>query len=360
LLECAKGLINKGHQVTVVTSNQTALEDFKTPRENKALPGEEVKDRIRIIRLSLSPRQRYFLAKLGAVALRSRLKGGDYLWFMTQIPHLPQMIKTAQSLNPDILYSVPFPTATLFYAAVAAKKLNRPWVIQPHLHFKDINHSLSKIIRWTFPKASAVLTNTAAEKDFLIGQGIDGEKIHALGQGIDLSLLREGDGQRFKAVHGLTDQILLLFLGRKVEKKGIDILLEAMPSIWKETPRTVLVLAGQSSPYFRQLWAGHPLSPDPRIISLDDFPEEEKATLLSACDILILPSQVESFGVVFLEAWAQGKPVIGARIPAVADMINHGEDGLLVPYGDPLALAAAVRTLLNNPELRQAMGEKGR
>ena len=92
----------------------------------------------------------------------------------------------------------------------------------------------------------------------------------------------------------------------------------------------------------------------------DNFPEEEKADLLTACDLLVLPSQAESFGVVFLEAWAKGKPVIGARLPALEEMIDDGEDGFLVPYGDPLSLAAAANKLIKDPELRKNMGEKGR
>ncbi len=159
---------------------------------------------------------------------------------------------------------------------------------------------------------------------------------------------------------GLSDEPLILFLGRKVENKGIDTLLETMPLIWKEEARAVLILAGQSSPYFQTLFNSHPLSHDPRILSLDNFREEEKADLLSACDLLILPSQAESFGVVFLEAWAKGKPVIGARIPAIEEMIEDGEDGFLVPYGDPLGLSFAVKKLIKNPELRQTMGEKGK
>jgi glycosyltransferase involved in cell wall biosynthesis len=81
---------------------------------------------------------------------------------------------------------------------------------------------------------------------------------------------------------------------------------------------------------------------------------------LAACDVLVLPSQAESFGVVFLEAWSQGKPVIGARIPAVEEMIHEGRDGLLVPYGDPKALAEKVLILLRDPELRRALGERGK
>jgi glycosyltransferase involved in cell wall biosynthesis len=360
LLEWAKGLVRRGHQVTVVTSNQRTLDDFLHPQATTFLLSEENKEGIRIIRLTLTPLQRFVLAKTGALALRSGLPGGDALWYMTHIPHLPQMIKKTRELKPDLIYAVPFPTATLYYASVAARKTGCPWVIQSHLHVKDINTSLMKILRWIFPGASAILTNTKAEKEYLNRQGIQEEKIHALGQGIDLSLLEGGDRLRFREALGLSDEPIILFLGRKVENKGIDTLLETMPLLWKEEARAVLILAGQSSPYFQTLFNSHPLSHDPRILSLDNFPEEKKADLLSACDLLILPSQAESFGVVFLEAWAKGKPVIGARIPAVEEMIDEGEDGFLVPYGDPFSLATATFKMIKDPELRKIMGEKGK
>lgn len=360
LLDLSKGLVKKGHRVTVITSNQIRLEDFGKPQANPSLPGEEFNEGIHIIRLPLSPRQRFILAKIGALALRSGLMGGETLWFITHVPHLPQMIKTARKLNPDLVYAVPFPTASIYYASAAAKKIGRPWVIQPHLHFNDLNASLVKIIRWIFPKASAILTNTQAEKNYLVQQGLQGDKIHALGQGLDLTLLEGGDGCRFRSTLGLTDEPLILFLGRKVQDKGIDILLDTMPLIWKEEPRSVLILAGRTSPYFKTLYNGHSLSEDSRIISLDDFPDEKKLDLLAACDLLILPSRVESFGVVFLEAWAKGKPVIGAPIPAVADLIDQEEDGFLVTYGDRLGLAAAATRLIKDPALRRTMGEKGK
>ena len=144
LLDLTKRLVKKGHRVTVVTSNQIRLEDFEKPRANPSLPREEFKEGIRIIRLPLSPRQRFILAKTGALALRSGLLGGETLWFMTHIPFLPQMIKTVQELNPDLVYAVPFPTASIYYASAASKKIGRPWVIQPHLHFNDLNASLDK------------------------------------------------------------------------------------------------------------------------------------------------------------------------------------------------------------------------
>ncbi len=360
LLELSREMVKRGHRVTVLTSNQLGLEDFQRPRFHPSLPEEETWEGIRIIRVRLPPFQRTLLAKLGALCLRSRSPSGDTLWYRTQVPHLPQMIRRARKLNPDILYAGPFPTATPYYAWQTARHLGCPWVIQPHIHEAQMNESLLKILKWLFPKASAVLTNTEPEKKFLVSQGIESSKIQVFGQGLSAAALIPGDGQAFRRRQGWTDEPLIVFLGRKVEGKGIETLLSVMPPVWAEAPRAVLLLAGQTSPYFKDLMDRLPVGREPRLRSLDNFPEKEKNDLLAAADLLALPSAVESFGVVFLEAWAQKKPVIGANIPAVAAMVEEGKDGYLVPYGDPPALAQAILKLLKDPDQRRQMGEAGR
>jgi glycosyltransferase involved in cell wall biosynthesis len=360
LLELSREMVKRGHRVTVLTSNQLCLEDFQRPRYHPSLPKEETWKGIRIIRVRLPPFQRTLLARLGALCLRSRVPFGDTLWYRTQVPHLPQMIRRARQLNPDILYAVPFPTATPYYAWQAASHLGCPWVIQPHIHEARMNESLLKIMKWLFPQASAVLTNTEPEKKFLVSQGIEPSKIRVFGQGLSASALIPGDGQAFRRRQGWTDEPLIVFLGRKVEGKGIETLLSVMPRVWAETPRAVLLLAGQSSPYFKDLLDRLPVARDVRLRSLDNFPEKEKTDLLAAADLLALPSAVESFGVVFLEAWAQRKPVIAANIPAVAALVEEGKDGTLVPYDDRPALAQAILRLLKDPDRRRQMGEAGR
>ena len=359
LLELSQEMVKRGHRVTVLTSNQLNLEDFQRPRLHPSLPAEETWEGIRIIRVGLPPFQRTLLAKIGALCLRSRLPSGDMLWYRTQVPHLPQMIRRARKLRPDILYAVPFPTATPYYAWQTARQLGCPWVIQPHIHEVQMNESLLKILKWLFPKASAVLTNTEPEKNFLVSQGIDSSKIQVFGQGLPETAWPPGNGQAIRRRMGLTDQPLVVFLGRKVKGKGMETLLETLPQVWSEVPETVLLLAGQSSPYFRDLMDRIPADQNQRIRSLDNFPEEDKNDLLAAADVLVLPSSIESFGVVFLEAWAQKKPVIGIDIPAVAAMIEDGKDGLTVPAGDSNALAQAILRLLKDPVLRRTMGEAG-
>jgi len=76
--------------------------------------------------------------------------------------------------------------------------------------------------------------------------------------------------------------------------------------------------------------------------------------------MLVLPSRVDAFGMVFLEAWAHGKPVIGARAGGIPGLIDDGVDGLLVPWGDAEALAQGVRDLLSDPSLAEQLGAAGR
>lgn len=359
LLELARQLVAGGWRVTVLTSNQVRLEDFSRPRINASLADEEDLDGMRVVRLRLSRWQRTLLAKMGALCQRSGSSSGQALWFMGHVPHLPGMIRRAQQLDPDIIYAVPFPTATPYYAWQAARRLGCPWVIQPHIHEAQMNASLLGILHWLFPKASAILTNTEAEKKFLTGRGLDPHKIRIFGQGLPESSWQPGDGPAFRRRLGLGDRPLVVFVGRKVEGKGLDLLLEALPQVRSKVPEAVLLLAGQRSPYSRNLLGGIPPDQADYILSLDDFPEEEKIDLLAAADVLALPSAIESFGVVFLEAWAQKKPVIGLDIPAVASLIENGKDGLLVPPGDVQALAAVLVRLLQDPALRRSLGEAG-
>ena len=96
-----------------------------------------------------------------------------------------------------------------------------------------------------------------------------------------------------------------------------------------------------------------------RVIYLQNFKEDEKADLFAACDIFAYPSWNESFGIVFLEAWAAGKPVVGCRAGAIPTVVSDGEDGLLVPPRDPDSLGIALLRLLNSDDLRRRLGRNG-
>jgi glycosyltransferase involved in cell wall biosynthesis len=140
-------------------------------------------------------------------------------------------------------------------------------------------------------------------------------------------------------------------------------LLEAMANVWEMHPEAQLLLAGGRTSYSQQIRtdiARFTAQQQPRITVLDDYPETLKPELLAASDIFVLPSGQESFGIAFVEAWACGTPVIGCRSGAISSVIDEGRDGLLVPYGDPDALAQAILELLDDPHRRAKMGRAGR
>ena len=135
-----------------------------------------------------------------------------------------------------------------------------------------------------------------------------------------------------------------------------------MGAVWETTPEARLLLVGGRTAYtaeIESMIAGLGDARRHRVHLLSDVDEDFKASLLAASDVFALPSALDSFGLAFLEAWACRKPVVGVATGAISSFVDDGEDGLLVPYEDPAALAAAIGRLLAAPELARRMGEAG-
>jgi glycogen(starch) synthase len=129
--------------------------------------------------------------------------------------------------------------------------------------------------------------------------------------------------------------------------------------LWRAGRQVELALAGAVLTPFRHYLDRLPPQDRGRIRVLGSIDESEKRDLLAACDMLVMPSRTDSFGIVYLEAWLHRKPVIGARAWGTSDVIEEGRDGLLVPFGDAPALAKAIAYLLEHPALRAEMGARG-
>ena len=137
----------------------------------------------------------------------------------------------------------------------------------------------------------------------------------------------------------------------------------AMPQVWRFRPDVNLLIAGGRTLFAESVERTVAEWPDAyrRRCALHlGFPEERKPWLFGAIDMLASPSGFESFGMAYLEAWAAGKPVIGARSGAVQGVIADGVDGLLIDYQDDRALALAILDLLRDPAAASAMGAAGR
>jgi len=97
-----------------------------------------------------------------------------------------------------------------------------------------------------------------------------------------------------------------------------------------------------------------------RVVLIDDFPDEDGPSILDACDVLALPSVEEAFGIVMIEAWMSGKPVVAADIPSTRCIVDPGVDGLTATPFDSVDLAEKILDLLADPAKRAQFGERGR
>lgn len=152
----------------------------------------------------------------------------------------------------------------------------------------------------------------------------------------------------------------LLFIGRLVEYKNLDVVMEGFAMITKKPPFARLVIVGDGPA--RKSWRNKALALG--INGNVDFrgyvSEDEKLDFLRSCSALVFPSTIEGFGLVVLEAFAFKKPVIVSDISPLKDMVHDGTDGFVLSPSKPQEWASKMGLLLQDSKLCQAMGAKGR
>ncbi|WP_060665001.1 glycosyltransferase family 4 protein [Bacillus sp. CHD6a] len=151
---------------------------------------------------------------------------------------------------------------------------------------------------------------------------------------------------------------LILFLGRMVPEKGIKTIIDAAKKINETSLECLFILAGKG-PYlsdFKALVKQAGL--EKHVLFIGHVNEIEKATLLERCDMLVVPSVYEPFGIVAIEGMAAGKPVIGAKTGGLSSIIKDGENGLMFEPGNAIDLCEKIYSLIDNPTLCSQLGEK--
>jgi glycosyltransferase involved in cell wall biosynthesis len=156
---------------------------------------------------------------------------------------------------------------------------------------------------------------------------------------------------------------VLLTVGRLAASerlKGLDEVILSLHRVAREVPETVYMIVGDGDDRKRleDLVKEHDLSD--RVIFTGVVSDEELIGFYKRCDVFLMPSRQEGFGIVFLEAMAFEKPVIGGNHGGTPEVIIDNETGFLVEHGDINALADRIIRLLRDGELCKRMGEAGR
>jgi len=243
------------------------------------------------------------------------------------------------------------------------------------IHGSDVRASFGEpnpIKEWwkarAYRMASRVLANSRYTSDLARGLGIPAEKLVVTYLGLNAQVwgsARKGAPACLRE-HGLPgDKRVILSVCRLDPRKGLDVLLRALPSVLREVPNAVYVAAGMGPDEARLRRIAAEVGVADRTIFLGFVDDEDKVALFDACDVFVQPSRAESrwvegFGLTFLEAAARGKPSVGGRHGAVPEVVVDGETGLLVDPSDSAELAAAIVRVLRDPALAARLGEAGR
>jgi phosphatidyl-myo-inositol dimannoside synthase len=246
----------------------------------------------------------------------------------------------------------------------------RPYLV--YAHGEEILIGLgSRKLRWLilrlYNAAAAIIANSRQTKALLEEMGVRREKIHVIHPGVEAGAFRAGDAaaQTVRRRHDLGKSPVLLTLGRLQRRKGQDMVIRALPLIAERLSDIKYVIAGTGDEhaYLKQLAAEVGVAD--KVIFVGQIDNGEEAAYYAACDLFVMPNRqigpdVEGFGIVFLEAGAAGKPVIGGYSGGTGEAIQEGVTGIRVNGENVEAIAAAVIQILADSDKARAMGEQGR
>jgi len=228
-------------------------------------------------------------------------------------------------------------------AVDAAHALSKPVVITPSAHPGDWGLDSGSIR--AYRAADALLANARADADVYRSVGVADARLlvtgHPVPQPRATGAESSGEGEEPPTV---------LFLGARRPYKGWDLVLAAAPAVWRSRPDIRFAFVGPGDPLE---------SRDPRILDVGQVTDQERAQWLERASLLCLASTWEAFGLVVVEAWSTGTPVVVSDIPVLRELVDGAGGGIVVAR-EPNALAAAITRLVDDPQLAAAMGEAGR
>jgi glycosyltransferase involved in cell wall biosynthesis len=365
--------------VTVFTTFAYNSGLFTNPRVHPmpANKSEEVINNVKIKRFPVINRWAKLLYVIQYILYRLRFPSNGFLRMLYYGPISPKMKKAAADFDGDVIVSAPFPLNHMYYGF--KNKNKTPVILVGCVHTRDKHGFRNPRIKKMIHQAGGYIALSTHEKDFLVNRwGVDAAKIQVIGVGIDTHFPgKKTDAINIKKEIGCgTKDPVIAFVGQHGLHKGIDTLIRAMPRVWGKFPNTQLIIAGGTTPFtgrFKQLaqltesamraslFDDHhvPGRLPGRAHFMEDVDENKKYEILEACDIFASPSGFESFGITILEAWSKKKPVIACNIEATRHLIRDGETGFLVEYKNIPQLEETLIRLIENPNLRKKVGEKG-
>lgn len=320
----AEGLVARGHQVTVLTSQHEPY-----------LPRHEVVNGVHI--------ERAWVA--------ARLSRGVVM------PAFPAAVVRLLARHDLVHIHTPMPEALLVTALARAIKkpslvTHQGDVVMPAGRFNAIIQYGVVLMRLGMQFADYIVVHSADYGRHSLFLAPFGSKLGAIYPPVELPAPRPGMVADLRRSLGLDGKQVVGFAGRFVEEKGFDILLKAMPSVVEQVPNAHFVFAGETNVRYEDFYAScAPLIHANRahlsmLGLLHDA--QELADFYALCDTFVLPSRTDCFPSVQLEALLSGTPLVTTDIPGAREVVKVTGNGILVPANSPQGLADGIVAMLRD------------
>ncbi len=317
----AKGLVRRGHEVTVLTD-----------RRPESLAAEEDDDGVRIHR----PLFRRALA--GEVSLIPGIRR--------------QVIAVKNESRPDLTFIFSSGYGEFFHHLTGGTRA-KPLIVGLHDMFDKKAFQPDSIVGKNLRAANWVTACSAA----VLKRAL--EHLPAL-QPISTVIHNALPTPDWTPGSAASPEMTIAFAGRLIAKKGADTLIAALDLLKDRYPVVRLSLAGDGDERAALEADAERRGLASKVSFAGRLGHDAIYPFLASATLVSVPSRIEPFGLVALEAAQVGRPVVASSVDGLPEVVAHGETGLLVPPGDATALASAIASLLDNPRQAKAMGDAGR
>ena len=217
-------------------------------------------------------------------------------------------------------------------------------------------------------QADLLIASTNDESlDLVQSYGADPSRVFVVPPGVDLTMFQPIDRAEARRTIGYGSGRLLLYVGRLERLKGVEVAIRALALLRDRAHDDVRLLIlgedsreGDESEKDRLKAVADEAGVRDRVDFLGSVAHHELPFFYAAADVCVMPSYSESFGLVGLEAQACGRPVVGSGVTGLRSVVRDEVTGYLIESHDPAAYAERIGRLLDNPELAQQMGRRGR
>ncbi len=274
---------------------------------------------------------------------------------------LHRLYRLLRTLRPDLIHAFLGPAN--LGAALVGRLLPEPILVWSYRDLDVWRRGLHWMVdRWAVRRAAAVTCCSDSVRRFVMQHvSLPPERITTIHNGVDLA--RFGAPSKVEREQlGLRAQLPVVGTVCRLDepKKGLAVLLQAMRLATDrgDAPAWQLLIVGEGPARGGLTQLSERLGLADRVIFAGS--RRDVAAILPLLDLFVCPSLYEGFGIAIVEAMMAGRPVVASSVGGITEIVRPGDTGLLVPPGDPAALAGAIQDLLRQPELAARLGREGK